>query len=942
MGPHPTRGHHEDLVRGLSAPPFPHPPVPRRHEGRGGIPLLRRHLAPAGALLLLLVLALLAAPSHAGPTAQDPPSDPGSEEPAASDSTAAEPAEEGEEGEEEEKEPEYEGPGKPFDEVTEDLELQEGFFDLYTEPGKVLMAVTEDQLDEPFLVTFALARGIGAAGLNGGTMLGGFEGWLLALERQGDKLYLVRLPHHMTAPEGGKEWDETLEISFDSSILEVADIATEREDGAVLVDATDWFVGDLSGVGDWIKAAVADQPGGKGQARLDGKRSYLEEALAFEDNLNFRAKLTFDVSGADHSLHLADGRSLPLTIHTTVARLPEDPMEPRLADDRTGYFMTVHKDFTRKDDNFFVRYINRWRLERGKKRGDLYEPKEPIVYHLDHTIPSDYRKYVEEGVEAWQEAYEAAGWKNAIIARDLPEGARAEDINYATLRWMATDRGSYLAIGPSRVDPRTGEILDADILFDANFALRASGAWGDLVNPSRALESHFESLSRAIAPGEDFASCEVMGEMAAMQVGLARAALMGRGEMKPGEPMPEEFMGQFLKWVTMHEVGHTLGLRHNFKSSMDTPFESLHDNSVTRARGLTSSVMDYAAPNIAPKGTKNGDYYGTTIGTADKWMIRYGYVHSDKEAAKIAREVAQPGHTYGSDEDRLGPNALDPGVNAWDLGDDPLAWSQQRCDIVKGAMEGIDEIVLVDNARPYELNQGVGILMGNYAIATSMANKYIGGAFVHRDHVGDPGQRPAIVPVSRAKQEAALDHVVTGIFAPGALEVSPELVKKMGPDRWLHWGRQGVWGSRTDFPYHDMVAGIQGSYLRALMQPARLQRLADHEAIYGADQVLTLPEVYGELTAAIWAELEGEGAIRSTRRNLQREYVEQMGGLLLSGEDSEVPADAIALTRHELKAVASAIEARLARGGDAMTVAHLEDLHERIGATLAAQMQAKL
>jgi len=849
-----------------------------------------------------------------------------------------EPADEAAAEEEEEKEdPEFKS---HFEDATEETELQEGFFDVYTKPGTVLIAVEEDQLGMEFAMVFELSQGVGARGLNGGTMLNIFQPELVRFERKGDKLFLIERPYHMDAT--GDEFQKALELSFGESVLATAEIETRREDGALLIDINDWLLSeDLLGMSRGLGLALSTTPGQPARVQLDAKRSYVDYVKSFDENTRFNAKLTFTLSEPPPFDSLADWRYMPLGIHTNFVRLPEEPMKPRLADDRMGYFMTVKKDFGKEEKEFFTRYINRWRLEKGKKRGDLYEPKEPIVYYVDHTVPKRYRDAIKKGIEAWQGAYEAAGWKNAIRAEDLPKDADAEDIRYATIRWVNTDRPSYLAIGPSVVDPRTGEIIDADILFDGLFALRVEREWANIVDPVTAVEMMFtedDAFKAAGYRGEHSCFAAHMG----MHAATARAALLANNTIAPGEPMPKEFMEQFLMWVTMHEVGHSLGLRHNFRSSADTPMDKLHDKAWTLENGLTSSVMDYAAANLAPGGADAGLWYGVDIGTSDKWVISYGYTPDDDKAMEIARLGANPGHAYLSDEDRTGANAMDPTVNAWDLGSDPLAWSQQRIGIINGLLPQVDSIALTDNSPHADMTAAVQQLLGAYGASMGPAIKYVGGQYVYRDHVGDPGARPPFVPVAREKQLEALDHVVDSVFADDAMRLPENVLAKLGARRWSQWGMSNNIRGRIDYPYHEMVNGIQGAVLSNITHPARLSRMMDAELKFGSDEVLTLPELFDALEAAIWEELESTRlvSVPSTRRNLQRVYVDRMATLIVD-EPDRLPADAASLARSRMRAlqtrVEGALEANSARYDD-YTVAHLEDVRDRLQLALDASL----
>ena len=461
---------------------------------------------------------------------------------------------------------------RPFAEVTRGTEHRPGFFDTYQKDDKVWIAVPHERFGQDFLMEMKLAQGIGANGLYGGTMLSIFEGNIMTLERRGEQVYLLQKPHRFT---GGRDTAvaRAVELTFGPSVVETGRIESFREDSAALIDVTNWFVSDLSGIGQAVRFALATTPSPQPPpVPFDRQRSYIESVKSFPRNTNIRARLTFRPNNPVGLASVPDGRYVTLSVHYTLAALPETPMGPRIGDDRVGNFLTVHKDFSQDDSTFFVRMVNRWRLERGEQVGDKWRPKNPIRYYIDHTVPERYRATMKEAVEAWRPAFEAAGWVDAIFALDLPADADPDDIRYATLRWNTSDVPSYGAIGPSTVDPRTGEVLDADILFEATAFANYKNNWRRLASPVTAADAFEQALGvGAFELQSDRHELAGFLEAFAAQGATLRAALVARGDIGPGDPVPDEFVKQAVKWVTMHEVGHTLGLQHNFRSSASTP-----------------------------------------------------------------------------------------------------------------------------------------------------------------------------------------------------------------------------------------------------------------------------------------------------------------------------------------------------------------------------------
>lgn len=830
---------------------------------------------------------------------------------------------------------------KPFAELTKGAVHREGLFDTYQKDGHLYLVVPRERLGADFLLNFEIAQGIGAAGLFGGTMLEIFEARLVALERNGASVYLVQRPHRYTAPEGTPA-AEAVRLTFGSSVLESAKIESMRGDSALVIDVHDWFVSDLSNISQRVGFAASERPDQPANVTFDKGRSYLESVKAFPRNVNVRAKLTFKTNGRTPLRSVPDDRYLPVAIHYTLATLPETPMAPRLGDDRMGYFLTTHKDFSRRDTTYFVRYVNRWRLEPGERVGELWRPKQPIVYHLDPTIPEEFRDDVAAGIEAWQKAFEVAGWKDAIVARPLPEDADAEDIRYATIRWNVSDEPGYGAIGPSVVDPRTGEVLDADLLFEGQFILGFRNMWRNLGNPAAMLESALSPSADAyarVAAGGEWASFGVALEA---QGGLLRAFLAARGELAPGEPVPDEFVGQALRWVTMHEVGHSLGLRHNFGSSQDTPLEKLHDRAWAEKNGVVSSVMDYHAPNLAPAGQPNGYYYTPVVGSSDEWVITYGYTPDAARAQALAREAARPGHAYGTDIDLIA--GVDPTVNIYDLAANPLDWSVQRTALIADLIPRLPETLLKDGSAYADLTSAFQMLLGQYASALAPAVKYIGGHYVYRTHVGDEADRGPFVPVPKAEQRRALDLIVQRGLAESAFRLPPALLARLAPAHWLHWGSDALFDGRQDFPYHERVLAIQTVLLSQLTNPMRLARIRDAEMRFGARNVLTIPELFGDVTRAVWSEVWAAPGrnVSATRRDLQRAYLDRMTEILVNPPE-RTPADARALARVGLQDLDRRIRQRLTPPSefDAYTYAHLQESRERIAKALQAGLEAE-
>ena len=825
-----------------------------------------------------------------------------------------------------------------FEKLVEGAEISPGFFDLYMKEGRLYLAVRADRLGQEFLMDMRVAQGIGALGLFGGTTLSTFEMDLMALEKHGENVLLVQRPHRFGAASDDRA-AAAVDVSVGSSVVESADVEAIRPDSALVLDVTSWFLSDLSGVGRLTRQAARGSNGQSGSTSLDRSRSYIDGVSSFPENTNIRAMLTFRSGQPGRVPSVADGRYIPVTIHYTLAQLPERPMERRIADDRVGNFMTVHKDFSAEDSTFFRRYVNRWRLEPAERVGDRWRPVEPITYYVDRTVPDEYRGWFREAVENWNTAFEAAGWVDAIRALDLPEDADPNDIRYSVLRWNTSDDPGYVAIGPSKVDPRTGEILDADILFEANGFRGFRNTWRNIVNPVTAAEAFEMALGvgEFVAPDPNLPGVELPGFGSALEAqgALAGLVLAARGELDPGDPLPNELLRQYTIWLVMHEVGHTLGLQHNFRSSASTPMDQLHNTAFTGENGVSSSVMEYPNVNLARPGERNGDYYTYDAGSYDRWAISYAYTRSQEDANDIARGVSDLGHMYGNESG--GGGALDPTINTWDLGGDPLAWGAERSALIRDLLPRIPEYALQDNSAFVDVTNAYSQLMSEYARAIAPAVKYIGGQYMNRDHVGD-GRDP-FVNIPKAKQLEALELLVDRIFAEGALALSPAVLQSFGANGFEHWGSTRTTSGRYDYPFHARTLELQTSVLDQILNASRLARIRDGETKFGAGQVATIPEIMASLTTAIWSEL-GVGTISADRRDLQRTYLDAMARLVVNPRNG-TPADARAVARWELAQLRDQIDSAQSGASDAYTQAHLFEALARIDKTLEAGLEAE-
>jgi hypothetical protein len=862
-------------------------------------------------------------------------------------------------------------PGRLYSEIIKGSELGSGIFTIYFKHDSIFLSIAPRQLDRDYLLVTQISQGIGELGLDGGASL---RSDLVRFHREGDRVELWAVnPHVAAAP--GTPMARTVAYSFGNSVVQSFPIAAVRDTSEILVNVAPFFLSDWADLGGVFQAALAQRKL-SGTVSLDDKRSSLQFLRLFGANLEAEVRLTFQAPRSLALETVPDSRAIPVGIHYSLRELPPEPMRPRLADDRVGYFISAIKDFSRDTaESYFVRYVNRWRLEKRNPGAALSEPVQPITYYIDRTVPLEWRPYVRAGILEWNRALEDAGFRDAIRVLDAPDDSAwsAADARYSTVRWMATN-GAVYAVGPTNVDPRTGEILNADILISAAWVQRWAGQSGRYVTPLAAARAVLQTDT--VGPGGNSESrlCRY-GEALGQSGSLVSALLAARGEVPAGSGATRAYVGQALKALVMHEVGHTLGLRHNFRGSAGASAAQLANKGWTASHGFGVSVMDYNPPALALDPARQGDYYAPTIGSYDRWAILYGYADvvgpapartTPKGAGPdatawtpelemhglqaIASQAADPAHLYGSDEDAgFGSLGLDPTVSRYDQTDDPLAWARRRVALIDRLFDSLDTRAVAPGQGYGRLRTTFTDLLTDRWYALLVTTKYLGGATVSRDHRGDPGARPAVVNLPAAQQRAALGFLAEAGFGERAYRFRPALLSRLAADRWMHWGASPGADGRPDFPLHDWAMAQEGSLLGQLLDPAVLARIRDAELrAEPGEATLGLPELFGSLTGAIWSEV-GAGVrgrpvrprnMSSVRRDLQRLYVNALIQIAVS-PPAGTPEDARALARVTLASLGGDLDRAMAIPRpdlDAYTRAHLTDTRDRIARALDAQM----
>ena len=854
---------------------------------------------------------------------------------------------------------------KPFADVVKDAQVIKGLFTFYKTDDKVLLEIQPDQFDKIYMFSLTCESGLGEGGVYADDSCGETP---IVFHQEGKSIRMIAKNTRFVALENSP-MGRAVAHSFSDSILG----STKRESlphperKSELIDLGAILLTDVPMMAYQLNAVF------RIPYHYDAKNSNFGILKAFDRNVEIETVNHFATEQPPlppilppgtpppptppPPRNLPDVRSLLLHFRYSISELPGPGFRPRLADDRVGHFFTQIEDYD-SDRSFESsrRYIHRWRLEKQDPSAPLSPPKQPIVYWMENTVPVEYRDAIREGVLLWNKAFERIGFKDTIQVKQQPDNADWDpaDVRYSTLRWFTGYPDPGFAEGPSRVNPLTGEIYDADIRFDAGMTRFVRREANEYVTPV-GMPWMEEPERPFLAPWHNGPSefCD-LARGAVKDAEFAFDLLTARG-MNPEGPEADKFVHDFLVEIAAHEVGHTLGLRHNFRASTIHTLEQAQDASLTEKEGLSGSVMDYIPTNISPHGEKQGQYHQTTLGPYDYWAIEYPYKpiaastpdEELPELKKIASRAAEPQLAYDTDEDAGiggGPFDMDPVVNRFDFGSDPLKYYALRvklADEIRGNMEQ----KLEKPGEGYQvLRRSFNEALRQEGYSLYLASKYIGGVYHYRSHVGDPGNRLPFDPVSAAKQKEALDLLREHLFSPKAFQFSPQLLNKLASPRHSDFTDFLAMRTRFDEPIHDMVLSLQNQVLDRVFHPIVLSRILDSEVkVAQPAEAFSLGQLFGGIQDSIWAETKAPADtlnISSYRRSLQRAHVRKMVGMVL--RDSGVPEDAQTLARQGLINLRSQLQSALGKPGVKMSVetrAHLSESVARIDETLKANMQ---
>lgn len=777
--------------------------------------------------------------------------------------------------------PSPKGSIKPFDEViTKDAVSDEGVFTIYEQDGKYFFEISNDLLNKEMLFVSRIA-GV-PPGFSGFSSAGSKSAeQVITFSREKDKIYIRKKSYEAIADEELPVYSSVQANNFEPVIAAFDIEALSKDSSGVIIDVTDLFSQDveaISGIPSYLRKSYQIR-------RLDGNRSYIESVKSFPENIEVRQVMTYVAANPPSAEYT---QTLSVEVSQSLVLLPEEPMQKRYADYRVGYFSIRQIDYGSDEQKADQKeFIRRWRLEpkdpAAYARGELVEPVKPIVYYLDPATPEKYRSYIIEGILDWNEAFEAAGFKNAVQAKLPPSKEEdpdwsPEDIRYSTVRWVASTVRN--AVGPSVSDPRTGEIIESDIVWFHN---------------------HMRSYRNRLM----------------IETGAANPAAR---KLK----LDDDLIGETMRRVISHEIGHAIGLPHNMQSSSAYPTDSLRSGAFTQKWGIATTIMEYARQNyIAQPGDENIRFI-RQIGPYDKYSVNWGYrVIPDAETPEdeletldswIEDKADDPVYRFASS------TGYDPSSQTEDLGDDPVKSSTYGLMNLKRVVPNLIEWTSTDGEGYDDLEEIYGELVGQWSRYARHVATNIGGVYQSRKASNQNGW--VYTPVPKDYQVKAMEFLNEHAFTTPDWLLDEEILYRIQA--------QGVTNN---------IKNLQSGILRSTMNAGAMVRLSEQAELI--DNPYTLLEALEDIRKGIWSEIykSGNNNIDAFRRNLQREYLSSIATLFnedtqgggfrgptLDIKDSDIRPS----LRYELTELKKDISNKMSTRLNNETSAHLNDVINRI------------
>ena len=758
-----------------------------------------------------------------------------------------------------------------FASVVEKSEHYEGFFDVYRDKksGETYLAIKPDQIDQEFIYNAVVIDGP----VEGGVFRGAYvDNKVVSVRRHFQRIEFVT-ENAAFYFDPSNALSRAADANISAAVIAVQDIVAEDEEsGTILIKADDIFLNESL---QQLKGAPDPDPNAEKRfelGTLSEAKNKIYEVRSYPENTNVFVDYVYEnpapvIYG---QRDVTDSRFVSVRLQHSFVKVPDNDYEPRIDDPRVGYFLQHITDLTSASHTPYRDLIVRWDLKKKDPGTELSEPVEPIVWWIENTTPVEYRETIKEGALAWNQSFEKAGFKNAVQVKVQPDDADwdAGDIRYNVLRWTSSPQPPFGGYGPAFTNPRTGQIMGADIMLEHVY----------LTNRIK-LEDILDSIagngmSKAInnrpmysSMGHDLQLNNLFGIQALKSMGVSGAR-------------QAQFLDESLRGLILHEIGHTLGLNHNMKASQVYTIEELSDAAFVAENGLTGSVMDYTNVHLATGGAEQTGFYDEKPGPYDDWAIEFGYSPeldgpdgAENRTALLNRST-EPRLTFGNDADDMrAPGAgIDPRVNIGDMSADAITYAIDRLNLAVEITGDLRNKVGEEGESYQELFNSYLIMSYQYAVSASTISRYVGGVHVNRAMVGQPGATTPLVPVALRDQKRAMAALRNKIFAPSAFSGSEELYSHLRQQRRDF----NFYGLTEDPKLHEFALAVHKSVLDHLLNPVVLRRITDSRQ-YGNQYPLV--DVVEDLTNAIFSD-DMPRSVNTYRQNLQLEYVNRLVAML--------------------------------------------------------------
>src|SRR6056297_1293853 len=769
-----------------------------------------------------------------------------------------------------------------IDEQKKNTVAYEGLFTVYqdTTDGSTKFEIKKDQVGREFIYFGHTVDAVTEAGQFRGAYQ---DDKIFKIERYFDRIeFIVQNTRFQFDDESALSNAEMANISNATLISE--EILAEN-DSTIIINGDPIFLSESM---NQVKPSPSpfSRPGGFSLGRLSSDKTKYNGIRTYPENIDVVVEYVYEDPSPTNggSDAVTDARAVSIKHQHSFIAMPENNFQPRHDDPRIGFFMTEKDDQVSTSVTPYLDVIHRWHLEKANPDAAISEPVEPITWWIENTTPHEFRETIKEATLAWNEAFEAAGFRNAVAVKVQPDTADwdAGDIRYNVLRWTSSPNPPFGGYGPSFVNPKTGQILGADVMLE----------WVFFTN--RVRQQDLFDAGASLLSDEDYTmssgTCSI-GHHLHMNNLFGRNALMA---MNATDEELEGYNKEALTMLILHELGHTFALNHNMQASTLHSPEEIHDKELADTIGLTGSVMDYSSVNVNSDRANQGRYFDIKPGPYDVWAIQFGYttIPDDPEAEQAALDEILARSTehelsFGNDADdmRAPGKAIDPRVMIGDMSSDPVAYGADRIEMTRTIMDGLLEKYGTREGQSYqELRNAFMVLMGQYRVKTGVFSRQIGGVYRDRGFIGQPGAETPFIPVPEEMQKRAMNHLAEYLFSPDAFSDSHEVYS------YLQAQRRGFSPSYSgeDPKLHEAVLAMQQNVFAHLLHPNTMQRITNSR-LYGNEY--SVAEVVGDLTDAIFS-ADADANVNTFRQNLQVEYVNRLIAVTASENHDHVAKSA--------------------------------------------------